>query len=92
VTDVLTAATYLRRRFDVDSNRVRLEGHGLESGLIALLASACSGIPVAKAEGTIESFGHVLEVGTGRPAIFVPGLLRVADVPQIRRLATIEKD
>ncbi|MEW6071050.1 MAG: acetylxylan esterase [Planctomycetota bacterium] len=87
VDDVLAAVAWLRNLPAVDPSRVRIEGSGLESALLALLAAAAGDVPLARADGTLASLRDVLGAGTDRPAIFVPNLLEVADIPDLRRLA-----
>lgn len=80
--DAAAVARWLGSRAGVPQEEVAVEGVGLESGLTALLASLCAGLPLRRADGTIGSYLETLDRGWEAPAIFVPGILTAGDVPQ----------
>src|SRR5207247_8014082 len=80
--DVIAAVDYLSRRRDVDMRRIAVTGAGT-AGVVALLAAAWDqriGAVIADCRGTTYRDG-----GEGLPLL--PGILQVADVPQIASLA-----
>jgi cephalosporin-C deacetylase-like acetyl esterase len=85
--DVMQAAKHLRSAEGIDPDRIACYGHGA-AGLIALLAGALSDdIGGVVAEGTLTTYLDAIEDGQPQPRwIFAPGILRVADIPQVAAL------
>lgn len=85
VFDVLRLLDLIGLREDVDQNRISIAGAGM-GGLLALFAGAldlrisavaCEGMPLSyKSIATTEYYCH-------HPRLFIPGVLRVCDLPQI---------
>lgn len=85
--DVAQAAKHLRSAEGIDPERIACYGHGA-AGLIALLATALSEeIRGVVTEGTLTTYLDAIEDGQPQPRwIFAPGILRVADIPQVAAL------
>ena len=78
--DLLCLVDYLARQKQFQS--IRVAGHGLEMGLVCLLATLLDDrIEAAGVDGMFSSFVQL--VGHGNPASQIPGVLRVADLAQI---------
>ncbi|MGQ9731217.1 MAG: alpha/beta hydrolase [Candidatus Zipacnadales bacterium] len=85
--DVIQAAEYLAQVQMVNRKRISVRANG-PAGLIALLAAALSErFSEVTITGTIPSFLYAIEDTQPQPRwIFVPNLLKVADIPQLAAL------
>jgi dienelactone hydrolase len=86
--DVLAAVEYLLSRAEVDPRRISAIGHG-PGGLLALYAAALDErIRAAAVTGGLLSYAAILEseLFTHRIGVFVPGVLRHFDLPDVAGL------
>jgi len=86
--DVMQAARYLAGRPDVDPKGICAYGYGAGGLLVLLAAGLDDTLCAAATERTIASFAYAIENSQRQPLwVFAPGILKVADVPQIAALA-----
>jgi cephalosporin-C deacetylase-like acetyl esterase len=88
VWDVLQASRYLASRGDVHGEQIALYGEK-SGGLTALYAAALEpGIAKVSVKDVLASYRYFLEDDQPQPiSLCVPGILKVADIPQIAALA-----
>jgi hypothetical protein len=81
--DVAAGARAVAARLGVDAARVSLRGRGVESGLLAVATSLASGLPLEGVEASLASLREVPDRFDDHPAICVPRLAELGDLPAL---------
>ncbi len=85
---VAAAARNIGEQAGVTPDRLLLHGNGVESGLLALLTSRCSGIAFGGGETGFGSLRELVDRFDAHPAICVPRLLELGELLPLKPDAT----
>lgn len=81
---VQRAVDYLRTRTDINPESISIAGHGPVASTVALVAAALDErISAARVSGCVASYAPPPDVKLEVPPLYVFGILRIADIPEI---------